>query len=734
MLILNSIRLQKTHLFKDVEFHFTPGLHVIYGLNKANTRVSDNGNAAGKSFLFSSLGETLLDQPIIGQRQDAIKSGTRTVSLTLDSKTYEVQRSNNKLEILHKGKSKFRTKPQAKEWLAKLPINEEEYNTYVHVDARKPHPLIVGSSTERKQFFTSFFGLNKLDIERKLFQAELNKLGKVRAVYDELKKDYQKLRSGPDPDLKALKIKFKQKRQELDELNAKNVRLQDLLQLLQFEKTAQDQLKRFYALTTDLSDESFADLLQTIEWQAKENKKDLSEAQDYADYLRDIKAYTKAFNALSETTKKYLLKFDDLERRSKIRYKEYRKLGQELEDIEEQLKKLDSKPLPKPFKVEGDKTELAATIDLLKHKLAHATKFKRGQCETCGQDVKIVDPKKLQKRLNEATDALEKIQTYEYALVEYKDNLNQLKQRGLYEARVNEIEALQISNKKWARIYKELINLPETPQAFRGKKLELEVVRRMVEEDRENLKLLEFIQPNLELIRQLQKVTDKQRLIDGSKLQLKVNECQEALADIRLDYTMAKKNSEQRALLKARLQKMKAALADEEALKILVEGYSDKAMKKMAIKTIASRLMAEVDKYARLILPEDFSFEFDWSGSQMSILVHRKYGKKVLTSDIRKLSGAESKLFTFIMLIAEMVFVPERKRCNVLVLDEPAAAMSEAVIEAFKKLLPILNRIFPCIILITPKHEERYENCKEYTVLKTKKEIKLMNGHPSVIK
>jgi len=183
---------------------------------------------------------------------------------------------------------------------------------------------------------------------------------------------------------------------------------------------------------------------------------------------------------------------------------------------------------------------------------------------------------------------------------------------------------------------------------------------------------------------------------------------------------------------------MKEELKEEEALRLLVEAYSDKNIKRDAVKAVSSRLMAEVNKYAKSIFPEDFDFEFKWESSKVQLLVNRRYreGKKtkVVTSDVRKLSGAESKLYTFVLVLAHLTFVPARKRSNVLILDEPDSNMSGETTESFKRLLPILNKVIPSIIVITPRTSERYEGAQEFTVLKEKGEARIVKGHPSTVK
>jgi DNA repair exonuclease SbcCD ATPase subunit len=237
----------------------------------------------------------------------------------------------------------------------------------------------------------------------------------------------------------------------------------------------------------------------------------------------------------------------------------------------------------------------------------------------------------------------------------------------------------------------------------------------------------------------LRGLTDKQRRASeiAPKLQRRINEVHEKVSKLRARLEVNASVVGSLKKHKARLDEMKAELAEEEALKLLVEAYADKNMKRTAVKAISKRLMMGVNKYAKLIFPEDYEFDFIWDSSKLQLMVYRKYqqGKKmkVLPSDVRKLSGAESKLFTFILVLALLAFVPAHKRSNVLILDEPTANFGAETTESFKKLLPILNQVIPSIIVITPRTEERFEGAQEFTVLKEKGEARIVRGHPKSV-
>jgi len=113
-------------------------------------------------------------------------------------------------------------------------------------------------------------------------------------------------------------------------------------------------------------------------------------------------------------------------------------------------------------------------------------------------------------------------------------------------------------------------------------------------------------------------------------------------------------------------------------------------------------------------------------GAQIKILVHRPEG----VSDVRKLSGAESILFTLILVMSQLMFVPKSRRLSLLVLDEPTASFSEGTIELFRKLLPHLTQIIPSVLIVTPKAQIRFDGANEVTVVKDHGGSKIVTGHP----
>ncbi len=761
MFEINEIDLKKTLLFDSINFKVPKGISVLYGLNQTSAKTSGNGNAAGKSALVSQFGEILFQEPIVGKKQDAVKSGRRRLHMKFDELPVNLTRINAKTELLIDGKkTKLRTKAFYKQWLdANLPITKMEYDTYVHLDARVPHPLVMGSSTDRKKFFTQFFGLDKMDVERRLFLAELNTLQRTRAAYNELSKEYARVKDSAlsDDERAALVDKVKVKRERLTDLQSKATKLANIAQLLQFEANSGEQLAALYTLlgAREVDESEYDNKLEITVKNLRENKERLADAERYERYLVERSAFDKAVSELDDSAKAFIDKLGTQEATAiaRKRARAYRDAVSDLEQVDANVKRLTrvvDRDIASEFKFDKnardyDENALIAERKALNHQLSHAEKFKRGQCETCGQDVAIKSPKKLQQRIDAIDtmlDAVEQREAYKAARLKQQEAKEEL---GPIHAEQTRLGVIVAKNKKYLKIARQLVELPERPRKFDGSKMEVKVLQRMVDEDREALQLLKLLRPNLDTIMALGQLTEKQRQSGkmARKLHETINELQEFLS--RTDSRLAiddVRRTDMKALRK-RLRKLKEELADEEALKILIEGYSDKEMKRMAVRLISRRLMIEVNKYARSVFPEDYEFDFEWKSSNLNMIVHRRYDvpqkngktkKKVKSSDVRKLSGAESKLFTIVLVMALLTFVPASRRCNLMILDEPSANMSPETLRSFQDLLPLLNQIIPSIIVVTPDSTERYRNAKEFTMIKVNGVGRLVEGHPELHK
>jgi DNA repair exonuclease SbcCD ATPase subunit len=695
--------------------------------------------------MVSTPAEIIYEEPIVGEKQDRSKKGTRSFAFTSAfGKKILVSRvargKGEKLQIKVDGVDKqFRTPTYAKAYLKKVwPITAEEYTTFVHIDSRVAHPLVMGTTAQRKAFFTSFFKLNTIDAERKLYVAELNRLLKIKAAFDELRAAYMKTKADllDDDTYIDYRKKFKAYRLKLRDLQSQFADIQETVRLVSFARSAKDQLAVLAkACGGPITEEEFERLEKDNKWELKKVETDLEDAEAWDQYQRDNAHYVKAYSSLSREARALIKEHGQIKALSQARegqrllinYREaLRRRRDDVASIEDQLKDDPPKAVSRP---EGERGELETLERAYSHQLDHATQFQEGKCETCGQVVKIKDPKVLQKKLDSIRDRIEQFDAYtEYKKAKAERTKLEFKLKSYKSDLRRAVDKVQ-SVKDLAGLYSELKDLPTRPKKFIGKKLQTQVLKRMLEEIRERRTLLDFMRPHLDTIIDIQGLTQEQVKAAKSSDQLTdvMNQVQERKSKVQAKLEIHDTIKERVLAMRDRLVKMKKELRDIEPLKILVQGFQDKNLKKMAIEAIGQRLMTLVNKFAAPVFPESFSFEFRWD-TQIQLIVHRKNGEP---SDVRRLSGAESTIFTLILVGALLAFVPSHKRCSVMILDEPSARMSKETTELFHKVLAVLNKTIPSIVVVTPRSEEIYDGAKAFTVVKDRKGVaRLVEGFP----
>jgi DNA repair exonuclease SbcCD ATPase subunit len=749
MNIVHSIGLKGVSPFKEVQFKVPQGISVIYGLNRASGKASKNSNGVGKSYLMSTPAEIIYEEPVVGEKKDATKRGVRAFSFTnAHGKRVLVKRTargrSDKLEISVDGEPKqFRTPTYAKAYLRKAwPITQEEYNTYVHIDSRVAHPLVMGTSAQRKAFFTSFFRLDTIDAERKLYVAELNRLMKVKAAFDELRAAYTKAKDDLLSDDTYIKYRSRRKllKTELRDLQIEFERVQETVRLVAFARSAKDQIAKLARICGGpITEEEFERLEKANAWEMKKVAADIEDAEAWEQYQRDNAHYIKAFDRLPEKTRELLKErgMKALLAETKSATRRHRELAAEvellatsIEDLEHQVTRLKDATAERPNRPEGNVADMKVALAAYQHQLDHAEQFKEGRCETCGQMVKIKNPKVLRERIAALTQQINDHREWQ-DWVAARRELKDVRTRLDTELKVRQKKANRVMAKvaDLAVHYDHLKDLPSKPRPFEGKKLQLVVLRRMMDELRDNRALLDFMRPHLDTVIEVQQLTkaDVKKAEVATSLTDKMNMVQDRLAQIQAKLEIHDTMRTRVLEMRDRLIEMKRELKDIEPLKILVQGFQDKNLKKMAIEAIGQRLMGMVNKIALPVFPENFTFEFKWD-TQIQLIVHRKNGEP---SDVRRLSGAESTIFTLVLVGALLAFVPSNKRCSMLILDEPSARMHPETTELFKKVLAVLNKIIPSIVVITPRSQEVYDGARAFTVVKDHKGVaRLVDGYP----
>ena len=708
-------------------FKIKPGLSVIYGLNQTAGKSSKNSNYVGKSLLFSTLAEVLYEEPLVGSKQDRIQTGTQQVILEANNKVYQITKKNNKYSIKENGQLiDYATKTKATDFIKTIwPLSFEEYETFVHIDSRIAHPLVMGSTAIRKEFFTKFFGLDKVDAERKLYLAELSKLKETKKAYDTLKSTLFMLSQNTlsEEDLDELKTKIDKLSVKLDSAKSKLKALTAKSQLLDLADLIKPVIEQLETLHLSNREEINA-LLKKYKHQVE--LLDEIREQDYAyqSYLKQSKVYKEAVKNLSQIAQQYDYEELDQKRTLLSNY-----IAQKI-IVEKKLDRLSNiQKIEEPRKPQLEKDQVIEQYYEYQVLVKKAKQFEKGICPTCGQEVKDFDYPAILAKYETLKAQKSSIEKYETLLEEYQENEEQLAEKEKQKQLLANLEEKIMELEPFAKAAKELDHLPKKPEDVNQARYTSEECNRKAKELVRRTELLEKAKQYIEKIQDYWQLEDKTKP-DIDSLNAKVNEANNKYYQYKSEYETGKKDLEKLDSIKHDLKDFENQLGDVEPLNILIDLYQDKNLKKKIVQIIGNRLMQLVNRYANQVFTEDYRFELDWSTSQINILCTRNAGKRKLVSDVRKLSGAESRLFTIILLLALMSFIPTSKRPNVIIMDEADANLSSETIVSFQKLLVLLLQVVESIIIITPRSEDFYPNATNYTVVRNGTS-KIVEVHPS---
>ncbi len=167
-------------------------------------------------------------------------------------------------------------------------------------------------------------------------------------------------------------------------------------------------------------------------------------------------------------------------------------------------------------------------------------------------------------------------------------------------------------------------------------------------------------------------------------------------------------------------------LRDMPIYKALVDAYSPKGLKSSVIQQLALTVQQNMNTYSRHLFHEPTEFEFIIEPNKFDVLFHRTEGNKVVTADVRSLSGAEGRAFNLLLLMGVLPLVPSNKRTNILILDEMSANMDKCGRDLLiQEFLPLLNNMIPHIIIVTPTNEE-YPEAREFIAQKKGNKMRLI--------
>lgn len=709
MRVFKSLRLKGVPWFKEQEFDLSkPGITVILGKN-LNTPTAST-NAAGKSYFFSFLPEVILDEIPGDNRKDRPRKGRVELDVVVDKHQYTIVK-----DFAHVSKSRIekdgvdlgiKDVAERKAFISKLigrtPI---EYQTLDYIDSTniRNHPLVKGDTAQRKGFFTEFFKLDNVDVLRKLIKDEIASVNETAAVLAELKVQRKELQADLLEDPDGVKRRLKEVTSELKNTSEKLDSLSDAIQFSAYVSANADALEACSKRNKELESGSIEERLR----EAKRTRKRLEAFEEY-------KADLKLWKVSVERRRQYLLDNPELE---------------DVDDVENRLESAQSKlesarDENARMKLESQKRE--SRLESLRDKLSVLQDTLDGldeqaTCSKCGQPV----TKKHAKQERQALDS--EIQEMRKSIKSLsKSEEPPLVDLTKLNSKVETLRELAERVRRIPVVQEKPVKPDDIPDQDLDK-VEAEIKRLSV-----LLDCYQQVQGNPSFYKRYLKGEEPER--DCKRLQAKLLDSYDTLTTKSHDYKFKlDTHSKTEAKLEALKEKMrlaKAKVADLDVLKLLEKAYTagTGGLKSLAIQTICDKMAQKTNQYAPLIFPEDYRFSFEL-GTQFSILVTRTYKGEQITTDVRKLSGAESSMCSLLFLIVLLTFVPKAKRSNSIILDEPNANFGQEMTEALIRFLPVLNKVIPHIIVITPHSEHDYgESARYFTVVKKGNNSKIFKG------
>lgn len=737
--IKNYVYIKKASIDLDYE-----GVTHIKAKNRdAETNNGEDTNGVGKSVLFGSIPEIHWGKSPTGKQsaklQQASVLAIEYKDVGAEKETYDVLRRFGKkkgFKIKRGGKDiNIRTIELSEKRAEQiLGMSEDDFYAQTYISSLKQHPLIVGSAADRERFIVNAFGLHSADTVRKLLNAEYREAQKHRAAYMEVRALFEEMRekSIPTDKIEEQEEYLQDLEEQRDKLLKKFRKSQKVRDLMMFEKDNEALIAKINDLCPDLDQ---------FEEEHKATTKKLRKTRELLHELRDWAVYDKAHAAYKHKSKPLRVSlvallgsgWESETRDVRKKAEAARDATARRDSLSDQIARARQQVEQAPEEVREPKHPYDACvgrISKLNEELAHVREFHGGKCPTCGGKVEARDE-------DEIKAELEKWKTRRAKAKDYDRYVDEQSAWKLASAKLAELEAdlveAQVAVKKGVKwieaqeLVRQLPDLPEPPGAVRPEGGDLDA---KIEKLQKRVHTFESVEPIVDKLRALNAVSKDERKLakDFEEVGEKLSDINSKISDLAARINNAKEQVKGLKKMAERGKTLKRLAADAPVLKALIDVHSNKGLKKLMVERCAKMIEQQINKMRRLFFAENFVFEFKYD-KKLEFLVHRKMGKLTMTSDVCKLSGAEQRLFTILLVLARITLLPQSKRTNLLVLDEPEANLGPARQNMFVNALPLMNKIVPHIVILSPRTDLQIPNARVYSLIKDKGVTTLIKGN-----
>ena len=731
MLQYESLHLKNWVLFDEGEIGLCDaGLSVIGGRNHTIKGIRSNG--AGKSLLLSAIpnlwygsGPSTVTRR--GAKRDTFyrKDSSIRLRMQYDGRDLDVSKISCKnvlrYDIKEDGEDKgFSTAKAAEDWLSSIVPSEERFYTTVYLDSRRPMPLLTASGHNRFQIFSDLFDLSLYDTMKAALDTRRTEMKGVLAAKKRMEqdtcelrermRDVQKQLEGRDRAWLRKHVKAYRKAQS-DLSNVRRlVRIRDALlskgSLVRMDRTG-DMRKEYDDLVR--SKTLYDEYAATVE----ERGRRLAKVEGIRKILSGIpppgdgeQRTLRKVLAKHVKARKRLSVMRDMRAPERVGSKRVERMKADIQDVRRDMER----------------------TDMLLQAMRMA---EQGECPVCGSDF-LSTPKhrkRAEKRMARLRKSVQGLERDLAVLCSARDEwVSYVARKKKMDRTIRSCEADVLSDSDYERMRQRLESLQERKRLKADLSQKVSAVPSLPKsippaidpapllkaagERMERARQAEKWSTFLEECRQagVKKGHEKGRLerllqpehvdaMESSMLQTR------GLLDV-LEETRTRLSKLEKDLALLEKQAKQAALVDA-----LCTAYGSTGLKRMACMNLAAKVEASLNTCSHTLF-DAYKFHFDVTQKDFRILFEDRRG----AFDVRHLSGAESRCFTVLSMLAILPLLPSSARCNVLVLDEMDVNLDHALQDRYCNLfLPELQAVVPHVLVVTP-FPERYPEGRHVTV------------------
>lgn len=739
MIEFEKIALKNIVVHKNSSFEFKDGISVVRG-----------SNGAGKSLIFNSLANLFFSAPPLLKKKDAkilhSEDSAIGAKFKFSNKEYRVVQECKKASLNYKIEENGvnlepRTLSIARDILEKsFPISESHYYSLIHLTSYRPFILLSGTGPQRKEFFEELFHLNVSEYIGEKIKEEYNALKREKDEAGILSEQLKDLTYVEDiENLKKLCVDKDSEYKELEERYnsyTKNVSLITSFetyksQLVHPEMTLEEVEGKIAKVENGIKklEELSSNLKLNIKLyeQNEDNREKLSELKeqlkDYSSILESSESIKEEYSSLKAKGEELIKRIKDAEYTNSI-VEEIAKLekcvskeNREL-SFEEYLKKISvaesqikekEKIIEKLNTIQNETTcplcqqplsedNIKCLIATLNNDILYTGMVLSGKSETI-KWFKLKD------------DNLEEIDisALESELKGIKTTLSELKEK---HSRAKEKERIE----REIAAFPKIVEFSEKPDSNLLTEYEAKI-----EKGRNSLERLKSDQRIHKELNKLDlsgiTISDKEGIQNKIlELQPKLSELNEERMKLNTSLKIGSEQNSRYKKIEARIKEIKDKLVSIPVYEALIKAYSAKGIRIAQIAYLAEMFCNNLNKYANMVFNKKIKFYVNVDANNFNILAERNNR----ISDVSQLSGQESRFFMLLCALSLLPFIPEKLRCDTIILDEIEAGVSE---ENRKYLVNqgffnALQKIVKKIIIVTPMSASEYymEANQEYFI------------------